>query len=298
MLTHMSSRKFIYRAIVVVCVLLLTACFKPGPVSETEKRAKNVLTQADVTSAFVSTDDVKLHYMKRGTGSTLLVFVHGTPGSWTIFSPQLESEALLKHAQLIAIDRPGWGKSTRSKIVKGDVLTVQSQLIGPALKKLKSELKATSLILVGHSLGASLVPRIAMDFPELADAVVSIAGDLTDQYSATHWYNGVATWGLVRWMLPNEMQRANSEVLSIGPSLKAMKPLWKKLSVPFLVIQGQKDSLVDPKHANFAESLQTESSVRVERFKNGGHLVHVTDAGEVNRLIVELIRRKGSFFKE
>ncbi len=280
-----------------VCVTL-SACFKPSAVVETEKRAKSFISKPGVVSGYVKTDDVNLHYMKIGIGQTLVVFVHGTPGSWTIFSPQLESGALLERAQLVAIDRPGWGKSIRNKKGSGDVLAAQSGLIGPALAKLKTELQADEVILVGHSFGASLVPRIAMDFPGLINVAVSIAGDLTDQYPATHWYNVVATWGAVSWMIPKEMQRANDEVLSIGPSLTAMKAKWAQLNTPFVVMQGGTDSLVNPKHADFAEGLKTQSQVRVVRFKKAGHLLHVTNAKEVNVIIGQLLERRERFFNE
>ncbi len=272
------------------------SCFKPSTVKETERRAKALSKQADMSADYVLTDDVKLHYVSRGDGRRLIVFVHGTPGSWTIFSPQLDNLLLVESARVIAIDRPGWGQSKLLTKTYDDSLAAQSRVLGSALTKIRARYDATELVLVGHSLGASLVPRIAMDYPELADAVISIAGDLTHKYPATHWYNGLADWSIVRWMVPYEMQRANDEVLSIGSGLLAMQPLWQGLGVPFLVVQGENDGLVNPKHAMFAEKLSTRNYVKVVRFKGAGHLVHVSHDDKVNRLILDVLNRNENEF--
>ena len=156
--------------------------------------------------------------------------------------------------------------------------------------ELKSDFHVKHLYVVGHSFGASLVPRIAMDFPEVVDGVVVIAGDLSDEYPAAHWYNQLADWRAVSWILPGDMKKANREVMALNPSLGKMMPLWSDLHVPVMVIQGEKDGLVDPRHADFAEALQTKDLVKVERFPDAGHLVHLTHSDEVNALLLDFFQ--------
>ncbi|WP_158657756.1 alpha/beta fold hydrolase [Agarilytica rhodophyticola] len=276
-----------------VLTVTLTACFAPDAIVKSGDVADGLIAKELVSSHLIANQATRIHYvMRKNDSKNLIVFIHGTPGSWTVFSPQLSDEKLVENANLVAIDRPGWGGSTIFNDDGNLSLARQSQLIGPVLSELRHMFDSDNLVLVGHSLGGSLVPRIAMDYPELVDAVVVLAGDLTDQYPAAHWYNNLATWLLVKWMLPSEMVKANDEVLALQDSLTEMKPLWRKLRAPLLIVQGNKDELVDPRHADFAEKVGSPGGVRVERFADGGHLVHLTHAQKVSQLIAQMLLRK------
>jgi pimeloyl-ACP methyl ester carboxylesterase len=211
-----------------------------------------------------------------------------------MFAPQLASEQLAEKATLVAIDRPGWGQSI---IIDDDgelSLARQSALLGPLLARLKERYLSDNLVLVGHSLGGSLVPRIAVDHPEVVDAVVAVAGDLTDDYSPANWFNHVASWKFASWLLPTKADKANREVMALAADLATMKSRWPELAVPLLVLQGQDDGLVDPRHAQFAETLTTASRVTVKKFEGAGHLLHLTHSKQVNQLLAEVVERHHS----
>ena len=147
----------------------------PEAISKSGQIAESLVADEMISSRRLTNSQTRVHMVTRDiTGRTesrnLVVFIHGTPGDWTIFSPQLESERLAAVASLVALDRPGWGES---EIIEDDgdlSLDKQSRLIGPVLSQLKSDYQSDNLVLVGHSLGGSLVPKIAMDFPELVEA--------------------------------------------------------------------------------------------------------------------------------
>jgi pimeloyl-ACP methyl ester carboxylesterase len=276
---------------VVLAVSVLSACLVPGEVAQSEYTARGLMGDDKVHSHYVAVNGARLHYMTRGAGSeALVIFIHGTPGSWSIFSSQLADSRLSKQAVLVAPDRPGWGGSMAA-YSGDDSLEGQSKQLIPFITALKNEYKAKHLVLVGHSLGASLVARIAMDAPELIDAIVVLAGDLSDQVSAAHWYNALASWKLVSWAVPDALKKANKEVLQLDSSLAAMKPMWRNLSVPLLVVQGLNDELVHPRHADFAEGLTTRSEVRVVKIKNAGHLLLISHAEQINQLLLEVIEK-------
>ena len=292
---NISMKTLIRRLPVLVVFIFLSSCFAPESIEGSGIIANKLVKAEVVQSRMLNQGGTKFHMMTRNASSSnLVVFIHGTPGEWTIFSPQMRSEVLAGAASLVAIERPGWGLSETSQKDKILSLAEQSGMLGPALKALKEEYRSDNLVIVGHSLGGSLVPRIAMDFPQLIDAVVVIAGDLTDDYSPAHWYNDVASWWAIRWMIPGIMQRANEEVLQLAPDLAAMKPLWGKITAPLLVVQGVQDGLVDPRHADFAERVETSGPVKVIRFEQGDHLLHLSDAKSVNKIIAEVVNRESS----
>ena len=105
-----------------------------------------------------------IHYVHVGSDTLpLVVFMHGSPGSANAFEDYLADTSLTNHVQLISIDRPGYGYSDFGKAAKS--LDQQSRLLKPILEKHA----ASKTILVGHSLGAPLIVRMAMDFPTLMD---------------------------------------------------------------------------------------------------------------------------------
>ena len=275
-----------------LCVLLLSACAVSGGSRQIEGGASDEGGNKKISSVFFENPIIRFHYVeRRGNSKNLIVFIHGTPGDWSIFSPQLNNDELSGVASMVAIDRPGWGQSTLSS---GDYvfsLADQSQKIWHLLSELRQAYNPDKLVLVGHSLGASLVPRIAMDFPELVDGVIAISGDLSEQYSAAHWYNSAASSFMLKWMLPKQIRKANDEVLALDRDLKIMSPLWGGMQVPMLVIQGTKDGLVDPRHADFAEGLITKAGIEVARIEGAGHLVHIKNEKEVTRLIIDYVQR-------
>src|SRR5689334_7306694 len=59
-----------------------------------------------------SIDKRRLHYVIAGEDSLpTLVFIHGSPGSWSAFTNYLTDPDLLKKFRLMSIDRPGFGYS-------------------------------------------------------------------------------------------------------------------------------------------------------------------------------------------
>jgi len=151
-----------------IIVLILSACASPpSPVSTGQLNRNNLATAPGITLHSMAIGEFALQYAEAGVvGKPTIVFVHGTPGSWRSLGQLLTSTELSDKARLISIDRPGWGGSPlQDKETEGD-FAAQVKLIEPLLRKLKTESGDKALILVGHSLGASISPYIAYMHPE------------------------------------------------------------------------------------------------------------------------------------
>jgi len=288
----------VYRVVLLaVLASWLIGCMVPESIEQSRKTGQTLMQDKLLSSKRLQTDGVDSHYVVRqnNTGN-LVVFIHGTPGDWHIFSPQFSSPQLASVATLVGLDRPGWGLSTLANSARAPTLAQQSALIGPVLRQLREHYPTENLVLVGHSLGGSLVPLLAMDHPGVVDAVVVLAGDLSIQYPAAYWYNSLADWRVMKWLIPESMAKANDEVLALEQGLASMMDRWSHLEVPLLVVQGHQDGLVDPRHADFAESLTTKSEVRVVRVEDGGHMVHLSHVDMVNSLIAQVVDRAQTGF--
>ena len=96
---------------------------------------------------FITVDGVKLHYLERGQGPTL-VLLHGNGVDATDWEHSGLLDAAAEHYRVIAFDRPGFGYSERPR---STVWTPdrQARLLHHALQ----ELGVDSAIVAGHSWG-------------------------------------------------------------------------------------------------------------------------------------------------
>jgi len=119
--------------------------------------------------AFVRAGGVDLHYLRRGSGPTV-VLLHGRDGTLQEFTLSV-FDRLAEYYDVIAFDRPGYGYSERPADEPLS-LDVQARLLHEALQSLDVE----DPILVGHSYGGAVMLRYLVDFPDHARGAVSLAG--------------------------------------------------------------------------------------------------------------------------
>ena len=60
--------------------------------------------------------------------------------------------------------------------------------------------------------------------------------------------------------------------MALPDELRQMVPLWSTLDLPITLIQGEKDKLVHPDNADFAEKM-VPRNLRVVRLEEAGHFV-------------------------
>jgi len=126
---------------------------------------------------------VNYMYMKTAA-KPLVVFVHGAPGSSSAFIDFLKNGKLQKKARLLSVDRPGYGYSNFGKAETS--LVEQARYLSEVIKK--HSVISEKTILVGHSLGAPIIARLAMDFPNLVDGLIFVGGSIDPEQEKEEWY--------------------------------------------------------------------------------------------------------------
>lgn len=236
--------------------------------------------------------EFKLHYVSSDTSTKprdTVVFVHGTPGDWSSFAGYFLEDTFKKDFRVISIDRPGWGKSTYAGPFPTKLQT-QSDMIGPVLKNIWEQNDKQKIILAGHSLGASLAPILAADYPEFVRGVVILAGDLKPELAKARWYNTVLDW-TPDFLIPDMWNYSNMEVLDLTRSLEAEQTKLSKLTTPITILQGTDDTLVDPASATYATSLFKNSELQVEWIEGAGHIINLQYQDKVIEVIREMNTR-------
>jgi pimeloyl-ACP methyl ester carboxylesterase len=263
--THRSVADTI-NLVILTAVIMWSGCTMPPY----DKAAIEAKLQGDRKPAFheLTVGGRTIFYAETGDPARPPVaFIHGTPGSWMAFGGYLGDDNLRRTAHMIAVDRPGFGRSGYKQVVPS--LREQAALLAPALRE---AFKGRRAILVGHSLGAPIAVRLTMDNPDLVDGLVLVSPSIDPALEKPRWYNQVANWPLISWAIPTKLALANEELMPLEGELSEMLPLWQRVQVPVIVIQGQKDRLVSSASADFAER-ELDRRAKIIRVPDAGHVI-------------------------
>jgi pimeloyl-ACP methyl ester carboxylesterase len=211
-----------------------------------------------------------------------VLFVHGSPGSWTAFKEFFKDSVLLSRAKLVSVDRPGFGYSTYGKAESS--LAKQAACIFPLLKHYGNQ---APVILVGHSLGGPLIARIAMDYPDWVKGLIFVAPSVDPALEPYSWYR--KPMNKVGWLLPGSIRASNREIISLKSELELMLPLWKMIQKPAIVIQGDQDNLVPPANAAFVKKMLVNSDVEIEMINNMNHFIPWNRPEVIQKAIIRML---------
>lgn len=226
-----------------------------------------------------------IHYSFAGNDTLpLVVFVHGSPGSSADMLDYLADSILLKGARVVTVDRPGFGESDYGRPETS--IHEQAAVLVPLIEKLRHK----KVILVGHSLGGPVIARFAMDFPNLVDGLVIVAGSVDPELEPSTWWKRPFDLPLIRLLVPSALRISNSEILPLRGELEKMRPDWSKITCPVTVIQGTQDDLVDAGNADFARKMLTNSSsVKINMLENENHFIMWTKTKIIVAEILEMM---------
>ncbi|VTU39524.1 2-hydroxymuconate semialdehyde hydrolase [Variovorax sp. PBL-H6] len=273
-----------------------------------ELQARRAEREHPPAGRFVDVDGARLHYVERGEGPTV-VLIHGNVVSLADFDASGLVERLAVDHHVIAIDRPGFGHSTRPRDRRWTP-SAQAAMLHAALKRLGVERP----IVVGHSMGTLVALAMALDHPEyvrslvlmggyyyptvrvdallIAPVALPVLGDVM-RYTVTALSSRALIGRTVQGMFwPNEAPanffpvlsremmlrpvqiRANAEDATfMMPAASASSARYKELRMPVTIIAGANDKVVDfEAHSTRLHRDVPQSELVV--VPGAGHMVH------------------------
>lgn len=232
-----------------------------------------------------------IHYVVAGdTTKPLVLFVHGSPGSLDAFVHFLVDTTLLPHALLVTTDRPGFGYSNFG--VAEPSLHKQALALKPILEKYKNR---EPKILVGHSLGGPLIAKMAMDYPDLVDGLIIVAGSIDPELEPNEtWFRAPLATPFLSWILPRTFRSSNEEIYQLKPQLEEMIPYWKDIRCPVIVIQGKVDDLVPYENLEFARKMLVNAPVEYVVKDDMNHFVPWSNPELIRNAVLRLVSKKDS----
>lgn len=136
--------------------------------------------------------DINLAYVDQGKGDQTIILIHGL-GSYI---PAWENNIneLSKNYRCIAIDLPGYGKS--SKNPHSGMMSFYAKVVSDFIDKL--DLK--NVVLAGHSMGGQIAMVAALNYPEKIEKLVLVdpAGFEFFNPGQKSWFENVMSMNLVK----------------------------------------------------------------------------------------------------
>ncbi len=269
---------------------------------------------AGLEDSFVEVERTRLHVVRGGAGRQTVVLLHGNAGSTYDFERGL-AELLSKSYRIVAFDRPGHGKSDRPGR-KAATVEYQARMLHDALRSIG----VSDPILVGHSWGASLALRYALDYPEETAGLVLLApaafpdadpNPLLRALVRTPLVGGVTLFvgkrmlgldtlrrELTRafypqpvpesymkmaastWLGRRQLRSFIEDEWSLNASLRGMSARYGELRLPVVIVTGDEDQIVSPRE-NALRLKEMIPRARLVELKGAGHQIPLTRPGEV-----------------
>jgi pimeloyl-ACP methyl ester carboxylesterase len=225
-----------------------------------------------------------LHYVSAGSDSLpVLVFIHGTPGSWNVFKDYLKDNDLLQHFHMVSIDRPGFGYSDFGEAQHMDK---QAETISPLLHKLKNN---KPMFLVGHSLGAPLIVKLAYSDPGLIDAFVLLAGSVDPGEEKKESWRKILAYPPLRYAIPGALRPSNDELMYFKKDVLEMPQMLSQIRCSVFILHGNHDSLVPYSNALYAkEKLVNAASVELITLQDADHFIPWTNYKDIKKVLLRL----------
>jgi pimeloyl-ACP methyl ester carboxylesterase len=294
--------------------------------SQDQKVADLIKPYAFETHYTTLNDSIEIAYVDEGAGEKTLLFIHGLATylpSW-----QKNIEVLKNNYRCIAIDLPGYGRSSKSYI------SGSMSYYADVIHQFVQNKKLQNVILVGHSMGAQISMTYALKY-KLDEALILAAPAGIETFNETEgqWMKsifnpesiGAATpnqiefnYGLNFFKMPDDVKfmisdrinmtkgtdfSAYCKAVSLGVFGMLDEPVYARLSelnIATLIVYGKNDALIPNRILHKTATTQQIADDAHTLIKNSklkmidecGHFVPFEKADIFNQTIMEFLSSK------
>ncbi len=211
-----------------------------------------------------------------------LLFVHGAPGAGENFFAYLKDEDLITKANLITVDRLGYGYSDYGNAET----SIEKQ--AESIYAITEKYKLTNLIVVSWSFGVPIAAKMTYKYPEIKHNVM-IAGAVSPEDEKFFGIAKVLRWKLTKWMFSKALKVSDKEKITHITELAKMQDDWKNIKTPITYYHGTKDRIVPYKNINFIKTNVKDSLLNAVTVKDTNHFILTKHYGMVKKELLRVI---------
>ena len=261
--------------------------------TDTELKNQFIDVNSDVSIDYYVDEDsgLKIRSIKtdRPDNEFTIVFFHGSPSSLSAWNRYLKDSILQSKANLIAIDRPGYGYSGFGK----SLISIEEQ--GQVMSNLIDHYQLKNVIVVGKSYGGPLAARIAV-INDNIKGVVMVSPAIDPNQEKYIWQSKFTQWWLTRWLVPTGYRVAGDEKTTHAAELKKLEKDWDKVKVPVIHIHGDIDDIVPFGNINYSKKVF--KNIKIIEIPNKGHEIAWRNPEIVMPYLYDIILEIESKFKK
>ncbi len=269
----MKFKNLIFYFCLAVITFSISSCFVLNRYIYTDKElAAHYATKPVKPSYhFIKYLDYNIHYAQVSLSDTLplLVFLHGAPGAWYGYMNLMDDAELQQHYKMIAIDRPGYGKSNYGQAELST--TLQGLALKAVIEACNTSKKPVTLL--GRSYGAPIAAKYALYEPQNIRQLIMVSPVIDPQKEKFYWFSPIGKWKVVQWFLPSVLNVATKEKYAHPKEMQKMEREWKNILVPTVVLTGENDWIADTSNLSYAKKHIVNAPVQFIKLKNTGHLI-------------------------
>ncbi len=225
-----------------------------------------------------------IHYAVSGNDSLpTMVFIHGSPGSWSHYMDYMYDDALRNKFRFISIDRPGFGYSQFGKPMH---LKEQSELL---LRIIAAHQNGKAIFLAGHSIGGPVVTQMAAMSPGSFKKIIIMSGSVSPYLEAKETWRHFMNNKVMRLFLPGAFAPSNTEILWFKKDLYQLENELKNIDAEVVFIHGDKDTWVPIGNIKFSmDKMIHAKSFKADTLFGAGHQIPWKNMDELKEILLKL----------
>jgi pimeloyl-ACP methyl ester carboxylesterase len=272
--------------LLLIIPVFCSGCFTRWVMSEKEIRQHYANKPVKPVFFTISNDSVDLFCATAGNDTLPpLLLLHGAPGGWFSNISMLDDPELQKYYHIIAVDRPGYRKSTfRNRRRALTSIELQATAIHEALRLNRSRQKG---VVYGNSYGAAIALKMAVSYPQEFYHLVMAAGALDPDNEKFWWFHRYSRGLFVRLAMPRFINTATDEKFSHAEELRKMLEDWPRLSIPATVLHGTADNIVPFSNLAFARQHLQHVKASFIEIEGAGHLIRRSHPQVIRQVLLE-----------
>lgn len=275
--------------ITLLFIYFLPAISHIAPSSLNPVKTKKYFTEKrqNFKDSFIITNGKKLHFVATGNDTLpMLLFIHGSPGSWDAFKDYLADTGLQKIFYMVSVDRTGYGQSDKEGL---STLKAQADFIAPIFILRK---KNKPFTIVSHSYGGPVSVKLALQFQENLKQLILISPTISPSIEENiHWKRAlqkISEFKLWSWMIAKDLKTSTLEMQPLPSEVRLMEKDYPLFTKPILEIHGTKDALAPYGNQQYVLDKFINSNVNSISLTDKGHLIPFT----MTEKMIELIKNE------
>ncbi|WP_117883762.1 alpha/beta fold hydrolase [Aureibaculum luteum] len=211
-----------------------------------------------------------------------IIFIHGAPGAGKDYFKYVTDIDLNKKANLITVDRLGYGYSDYGKAETS--ITSQAESIYTIIENEQLD----DVILVSWSYGVAIAGKMNYLHPTISNNLM-VAGAVSPKDEKFFALGKLAHWKATRWLFSKALRVSDREKWTHVDELTKMSEDWQHIKTPITYYHGKKDKIVPYVNMEFIISKVPNEFLDTVSVKNANHFILFKNYDLIKRKLLKVL---------